>query len=353
MQDASEQQLSRTVLQKILRNLPGTPFLKGAAVYPMRCLNLILLLVALCFLFAMLKRIGLSNPALYLRQVGYYAPFILVPYGVSTLLVVLAWRMLLTGKGNRPTLWRLCLLRLGGESLNQLTPTASLGGEPFKALRLQADGVPWHEAVASLVIQKGLLVLSLVLYILIGIALVPFVLPDGHPGLGGLMLGVLVLGGLGVAFVVVQRSNPCSLLVRLMKRFGLASALVKGREVELETLDALLAGFYRAHPGRILATFGLFFLSWLAQSAEVFLIFSLMGHPLGWGSAICLDGLAMLFTCLGFMIPASLGVQDSGNLLLALGFRLGATLGVAFSIIRRIREAVWLVLGLVVVARER
>jgi uncharacterized protein (TIRG00374 family) len=353
MQDASEQQRGRTVLQNILSSLPGMPSLKGAAVYLMRRLNLILLFVALCFLFAMLKRIGWSTPALYLRQVGYYAPLILVPYGASTILVALAWRMLLTGKGNRPTLWRLCLLRLGGESLNQLTPTASLGGEPFKALRLQAHGVPWHEAVASLVIQKGLMVLSLVLYILIGIALVPFVLPNGHPGLGSLLLGVLVLGGLGVAFVVVQRSNPCSLLVRLMKRFGLAPALVTGREAELENLDALLAGFYRAHPERILATFGLFFLSWLALSAEVFLIFTLMGHPLGWGSSICLDGLAMLFTGLGFMIPASLGVQDGGNLLLALGFKLGATLGVAFSIIRRIREAAWLLLGVVVVARER
>lgn len=319
----------------------------------MRRLNLILLVVAFCFLFAMLGKIGWSSPAVYLRQVGYYAPLILVPYGVSTLLMALAWRMLLTGKGSRHPLLRLCLLRLGGESLNQLTPAASLGGEPFKALRLQADGVPWHEAVASLVIQKGLMVLSLVLYILIGMALVPFVLPSGHPDLGKLLLGVLVLGGLGVAFVVVQRSNPCTLLVRLMKRLGLAPALVTGKEAELETFDALLSGFYHDHPGRILVTFTLFFLSWLPQSAEVFLIFSLMGHPLGWASAFCLDSLAMIFTALGFMIPSSLGAQDGGNLLLALGFRLGATLGVTFSIIRRLREAVWLILGLVVVARER
>jgi uncharacterized protein (TIRG00374 family) len=353
MQDASERQRSRTGLLQVLRSLSETPFLKRAAAYTMRHLNLILLAVALCFMFAMLQGIGWSNPALYIRQVGSYAPLILAPYGVSTILAVLAWRVLLPMKENRPTLWRLCLLRLGGESLNQLTPTASLGGEPFKALRLQADGVLWHEAVASLVIQKGLLVLSLVLYILIAITLVPFALPDGHPRLGSLLLGVLVLGGLGVAFVVVQRSNPCSLLVRCMKRFGLTSALTRGRDADLETLDARLAGFYRAHPGRILAAFSLFFLSWSVQSAEVFLIFTLMGHPLGWRVALCLDGLAMLFTGLGFMIPASLGAQDGGNLLLALGFRLGATLGVAFSIIRRVREAVWLVLGLVVVARER
>ncbi len=319
----------------------------------MRRLNLILLLVALCFLFAMLKKIGWSDSATYIRQVGYYAPLILVPYGIGTLLGALAWRLLLTGKDPAPTLWRLCLLRLGGESLNQLTPTASLGGEPFKALRLHALGIPWQEAAASLIIQKGLLVLSLVLYISVSISLVPLLLSGGILRLSGLLLGVGVLGGLGVAFIVVQRSNPCSLLVRMLKRCGLSPALFAGREADLDTLDELLAGFYHAHLGSVLASFILNFLGWVLQSVEVYLIFYLIGHPLGWEKALCLDGLAMLFTALGFMIPVSLGVQDGGNVLLSLGFGLGATIGAAFSIIRRVREAFWLALGLVVVARER
>lgn len=319
----------------------------------MHRLNLILLGVALCFLIAMVKRIGWAEPVLYIRQVGLYAPLVLVPYGVSTLLSALAWRVLLIGNGTHPSLGRLFLLRLGGESLNQLTPTASLGGEPFKAFLLHADGVLWTEAVASLIIQKGLLVLSLVLYILASIALIPFVLSGGHLSMFGLLLGASVLGGLGVAFVVVQISKPWNLLARILKRFGFSPALIKGREAEFDNLDSLLAEFYHAHPERILAAFILFFLGWVTLSAEVFLIFVLMGHPLGWGASLCLDGLAMLFTSMGFMIPVSLGVQDGGNVFLSLGFNLGATLGAAFSIIRRLREAFWLALGLMVVAWER
>ena len=41
--------------------------------------------------------------------------------------------------------------------------------------------------------------------------------------------------------------------------------------------------------------------------------------------------------------------MEGGNILLAQGFKLGA----AFSILRRIREACWLCLGLVVVWREK
>jgi hypothetical protein len=61
----------------------------------------------------------------------------------------------------------------------------------------------------------------------------------------------------------------------------------------------------------------------------------------------------MLFTALGFFIPAAMGVQEGGNILLALGFDLGMVLGVAFSILRRLREAFWLGLGLLAVAREK
>ena len=53
------------------------------------------------------------------------------------------------------------------------------------------------------------------------------------------------------------------------------------------------------------------------------------------------------------MIPVSMGVQDGGNILLSLGFSLGSTLGAGFSILRRFREAFWLLLGLLVVVREK
>lgn len=319
----------------------------------MRRLTYILLAIASLFLYGMLKEVGWSNLDHCFRQVGYFGLLLLVPYGFVNYLASLSWKFILVNNEARPSLRRLFFLRLAGESLNQLTPTASLGGEPFKAIRLQAGGVPWQEATASLVIHKGLMVLSLVLYIFMSLALVPFVLPVNSSLLGVLSLVALVLGGGGVAFVIVQRRNPCAMGIRLLEKWGLCPAFLKVKEAELDTLDSFLAGFYREHPGRCLLAFTLLFMSWVLQSVEVYLIFWLLSHSISWGLALCLDALAMLFVALGFMIPAQLGVQDGGNILLSLGFNLGATLGAAFSIMRRIREAFWLFLGLLVVAREK
>ncbi|WP_243373016.1 lysylphosphatidylglycerol synthase transmembrane domain-containing protein [Geotalea sp. SG265] len=316
-------------------------------------LNLILLLIAVFFFYGMLKQVGWGSLEQYFHQVGYPGILLLVPYGIMNLLTAVAWRLLLVDSVVAVPVVRLFWLRLAGESLNQLTPTASLGGEPFKAIRLKDSGVPWQQATASLIIHKGLMVMSLALYIILSLALVPFVMPAGGVRLGLLLSCTLLLSGAGVAFVVLQHRNPCVQVIRMLERWGKCPAVLKAKEAELASLDAAMAGFYRQYPRKGALAFLLLFLNWLLQGGEVYLIFHLLGQPVTWQLALCLDALAMIFTALGFMIPVQLGVQDGGNVLLALGFRLGAAAGLAFSIMRRVREAFWLLVGLVVITWKR
>lgn len=319
----------------------------------MRLVNLILLLIASVFFVWILNEVGWDTLGHYLWQVGWYWPLLLLPYGVVNWLEAWSWKYILVDTPARTTVGRLFWLRLGGEALNQLTPTASLGGEPFKAFRLQADGVPLEVASASVVIMKGILVLSLVLYIFTGLALAPFYLPEAAKHILFLCLAALGLAAVGIIFVVVQRREPFGNSFRFLNRRGWLPHFLRDQEGFLENLDTAMSQFYRQYPSRAALSFFLFFLSWLLHAVEVYLMFRLLGHPISPGMAVCLDALAMLFTALGFFIPAAMGVQEGGNILLALGFKLGFDLGAAFSILRRIREAFWLCLGLVVVWREK
>jgi uncharacterized protein (TIRG00374 family) len=319
----------------------------------MRKMNLMLLGLALIFLIWMLHRVGWSTIWQHLLRVGWWWPVVLLPYGLVNSLEAISWNLLLPSVAHRPSLPRLFGLRLAGEALNTLTPTAGLGGEPFKATRLAASGVPWQEATASVIIHKGVAVLSLALYIFLGLALVPFLLSLSTSLEWLLLLGAILLTVGALIFIFLQGRDPCVQGIRLLERFGLCPRALKEKEQDLETLDAQMAFFYRSHPGRGFLSLALFFLSWMTHAIEVYLVFWLLGHPISWGLAVCLDALAMLFTAMGFFIPVSLGVQDGGNVLLALGFNLGATLGAAFSMIRRLREAFWMGLGLIFAAQER
>ncbi len=319
----------------------------------MRLVNLILLVIAAIFFVWILNEVGWDTLGHYLWQVGWYWPLLLLPYGVVNWVEAWSWRYILVDPPAKTTVGRLFWLRLGGEALNQLTPTASLGGEPFKATRLQADGVSLEAASASVVIMKGILVLSLALYIFTGLALAPVFLPEVAKHMLFLCLGALVLAAAGVAFVIAQRRDPCGNSFRFLSRRGWLPHFLRDQEGFLEGLDTAMSQFYRQYPSRAALAFSLFFFSWLLHALEVYLIFWLLDHPISLGMAVCLDSLAMLFTALGFFIPAAIGVQEGGNILLAVGFKLGFDLGAAFSILRRIREAFWLCLGLVVVWREK
>jgi uncharacterized membrane protein YbhN (UPF0104 family) len=320
----------------------------------MRRVTLLLLAVGVVFLVWMLHQVGWGVLARLLMDVSWFWwPLILIPYGLVNLLEAVSWRYLLLDDHTRPSLARLFWLRLAGEALNQLTPTASLGGEAFKAARLTQGGVSFPDATASVVIHKGMLVLSLVLYVVMGLVLAPWLLPEAGEHLGLLSLAAAGLGAAGVAFIVVQVRNPCGFSMRLLDKLGVCPPSLKAKECSLNGLDARLASFYRDHPGRCALAFTLFFLSWVLHGVEVYFMFQALGHPISWPLALCLDALAMLFTALGFFIPAAVGVQEGGNVLLSLGFRLGAALGAAFSVMRRLREAFWLSLGLAVVAREK
>jgi len=320
----------------------------------LRRLNLILLAVAVVFFFWVLNEIGWAKLWDYLSQVGWYWPLLLLPYGLVNWLESISWKYILLDLPEKTTLSRLFWLRLGGEALNQLTPAASLGGEPFKAAQLGADGVPLDQATASVLIHKGILVLSLVLYIVVGLALTPLYLPAALAHLQYLSLGAVGLAAAGGTFVFLQRrGSSCSQGMAFLNRRGWCPKVLQEKEGFFANLDSSLSCFYRQYPGRAALTFFFYFLSWLLHAVEVYLMFWLVGHPISLGLALCLDSLAMLFTSLGFFIPAAAGVQEGGNLLLSLGFNLGLTLGATFSILRRLREAFWLGLGLLVVWKEK
>jgi glycosyltransferase 2 family protein len=320
----------------------------------MRRVNLVLFWIAVVALILLQSRIDWHSVLISFSRMGASWPLLFIPYGFTCYFWTLSWRFLLVGKVGIPPMHRLFFIRLAGDSLNQLTPTGFIGGEPFKAERLHACGLSWEDATTSLLIQKALLVLSLVVYVLICFLLIPVALPGISQRLALFSsLGTMLLGISGILFVIVQRRNPCISFLRFLQRMGICPVFLSKSEAKLASIDASLAGFYREHPGAVVNAFFFMLLGWLTHSLEVYLIFRLLGHPIDFTVALCLDALSQLVAGLGFMIPASLGVQDGGNILLSVGFSLGAPLGAGFSILRRFREAFWLLLGLLVVAREK
>jgi glycosyltransferase 2 family protein len=275
---------------------------------------------------------------------------ILLPSVLMYVVEAYGWKVTLGPCAQRVPFWRVLAIRTAGEVVNMTTPTAYVGGEPLKAYLLKKHGVPMVEGLASVVIAKTTMTIAEVLFILLGMALGFWSLGiQGSLGqmvaAGLLSVGLLVFGITG--FIVAQRRGLFTWILETLRRWGWRIAFLEAREDQLRSLDQTIADFYRHHQGAFHASIGLYFVGWLAEALEVFVIVSYLGGPASVSTAIAIGALSVFIKGGTFFIPGSLGTQDAGNLLLLQSFGYSDVTGITFALLRRFRELVWIGIGLV------
>lgn len=283
---------------------------------------------------------------------------ILLPSLLMYLLEAYGWRLTLRQYAASVPFGRLLAIRTAGEVVNMTTPTAYVGGEPLKALLLKPSGVPTIEGLASVITAKTTMTIAQVLFILLGIGLA-FALIGAPVGSAGdsnaSLLAALVGVGLllfGIAlFVMVQRIGLFLGLLNVLRWCRIRIAYLEAREDKLRELDRTILDFYTRDRRAFLLSIGFFFLGWLAEALEVYVILISIGSghadPL---AAIAIGALSVFIKGGTFFIPGSLGAQEGGNLLVLVAFGYSELAGITFALLRRVRELVWIAIGLVCLA---
>lgn len=95
---------------------------------------------------------------------------------------------------------------------------------------------------------------------------------------------------------------------------------------------------------RALQSFAIHVSCWLFGAAEAWVTLRLMGIAVNGAQALVIDSLVTAFRSLGFLVPAALGVQEAGYVLVCALFGIPPAGAIAFSLSRRARD---LLLGLV------
>ena len=278
---------------------------------------------------------------------------ILLPSVLMYVVEAYGWKVTLGPSAKAVPFWCLLAIRTAGEVVNMTTPTAYVGGEPLKAYLLKRYQVPMVEGLASVVIAKTTMTIAEVLFILLGIALGFWVLgangSSGHTVVAALLsVGLLTFGTM--AFVFVQQRGLFTWLLEFLRKIGLKIAYLEAREDKLRSLDRTILDFYRHNRPAFYSSTGLFFLGWLAEAFEVYVIVYYLGGPAMALAAISIGALSVFIKGGTFFIPGSLGAQDGGNLLLLKAFGYSDVTGITFALLRRFRELVWIGLGLICLA---
>ena len=298
-------------------------------------------------LVAVLMATDLGEVGTYLERVGWGVVLMIAAYKLAFVLDSWAWLLTFRSLPGRVLwVWRLWLVRMVGEAVNNATPFAGMGGEPVKAAILNRRwGIGYGEGLASIVLARTTFVLGLVPFLAIGIALLLF-----EPGVSApfkwAAAGGLALLSFGIfAFFGIQRlriaSRSGGWLAGFLKRRGLDDALEN-----LAAFEDRLVSFYAHARLRFSGTVLLSFFNWALGALEVWIAFRLLGAPVGFGEAWIIEAVVQLVRVGVFFVPLSLGTQEGAFVLVVGALTGNPELGVAAAVLRRFRELVVLGAGL-------
>jgi len=289
--------------------------------------------------------IGIEGLARDLSTIGWGLAVVVLIEGVSVLFNTAGW-VLAFPRGERTVGGgRLLGLRLAGDGVNYLTPSATLGGELLR-IRLLAGLGPSSVTWASIGVAKLGQTAAQGIFVCLGLALVLPRFTRLSPWIGGLVgLSVAVLAG--IAFVRLVDRGLWATLGGLAQRLALARFLPLGWTDPGRRLDLALR---RLGGPRVVAVLGCFLGGWAVGAVEIYVILAWVGAPVGWQTALALETGSVLIDGILFFVPAKMGTQEGGKVLLFAMMGLDPARGLTVGVVRRIRELTYAGLGLAVLA---
>lgn len=283
-------------------------------------------------------------------NVGWGALIIFALHFVSFTFDVYSWQITLRSAPLLDLRWlyRLWKIRMVGETFNQLIPAAGLGGEPLKAMLLKRHyGIDYKEGATSLILSQTMLVTSMVLFLMVGFALmlVSDAFPANYDRIAG--LGLAGMAVCAVLIVWLPYLRPSSKVVKFLELSD------TGRRIEkalfaLRDVEGELVAFYSGNRVRFFWAAVMAFIPWVIGVVEIYVAAAFIGHPISFADAWVIEAAVQLVRSGAFFLPAGLGVQEGVFMLLIQAITGTPNLGVALAMVRRCREIVWILWGMLV-----
>ncbi|KAA6323504.1 hypothetical protein EZS27_027059, partial [termite gut metagenome] len=167
-----------------------------------------------------------------------------------------------------------------------------------------------------------------------------------------IILGVIVLlcSLLVMLFVKGYRSGMAVALIRLgghipfLKKHAIHFA--EKYKKQLETIDQQIAMLHRKRKRIFYGTLLIEYLSRVVSCLEVWLILNVLTNSVSFFSCILIVAFSSLLANILFFMPMQLGGREGGFALAVSGLSLSGAYGVYTALIIRVREFVWIVIGL-------
>ncbi len=302
----------------------------------------------------------------YICHAGYWLVPIVGIWIIIYALNAKAWQAIIESKyeeGEHISFGRIYRLTITGYALNYATPVGGLGGEPYRIMELSKH-IGNQRATSSVILYAMMHFFAHFWYWFSSIFIYLALAAIGDLPINtaiATMLGIVILFCL-TAFYILSKGYRNGLVTNVIHWLGHVPGLKgwshrfeEGHAESLHNIDTQIAALYADDKGAFYKSLILEYFSRVIQSCEVMFMLLLFGIDCGGGfggllltflHSFLIVSFTTLFANLIGFLPMQLGVQEGGFVLSIAALGLSAALGIFVSIICRVREIIWIIIGI-------
>ena len=288
-----------------------------------------------------------------LRRAGYWLPAVILLWVFIYLLNALSWYIIICdGKHAKVPFWKIYKLTISGFALNYATPVGLMGGEPYRIMEL-SPYVGGSKATSSVILYVMMHIFSHFCFWFFSVFLFLVVEPL-NPGMG-IMLGVVGFC-CAVAIYFFMKGYKNGMAVRTLRLLthvpfvkNWAKRFMTEKMESLQQVDSQIAELHKQRKSTFYASLGLEFAARIVGCLEVYFILNILTTDVSFVACVLIMAFTSLFANLFFFSPMQLGAREGGFALATGGLAISSAFGVYTGLITRVRELVWIIIGVLLI----
>jgi glycosyltransferase 2 family protein len=299
-----------------------------------------------------------------IRGIGPIVVVALVPFLFALAMDAWAWKGLLAALDRKVPWFTLFKVRIATEAVTNSAPAGALWADAISPILVaRRAGTPHEDVFAASTAKRWTVVRMHGAYVALAGAFGASHILRVSRGLVGNDALLVVM--LGASLMLVTLSFGIEALAARGRVAGRVSGMlgrarfvrlkvwIEARRHHFARADLQLARLSKNPRAGVNAAWRMLGL-WVFEGLESYVLLRLLGAPLSLVEVLAFDAALSVVRSSAMFAPAGIGVQDIGYLavLQAYGVPEASTLGPAFVVLKRLKEAVWIAVGFIMLARS-
>lgn len=308
-------------------------------------------LIGVLVLAFMVYKLGVKTIYENLRNTGWW--FIPI-FGIWIIVYFFnAWSLNIiitdgTPESKKVKIRQLMKLTISAYAINYMTPL-SIGGEPYKALKLK-DDLGTHKATSSVLLYVMMHYVSHFFFWLISIPVFIFIMPE----VSGVIQIVLWAVFLSCVMLIlwaysVFTKGVIKNALSIATRFPFVGRKIRlyrdKNQHHLNEMDLLISDLYTNRKKDFFASLFVELISRYISCFEVYFMAIPLAFDLSFIQSYLIVSIATLIANIFFFAPMQMGTREGGFVLATTTLALPAGIGVYIGLCTRIRELFWIMIG--------